>query len=224
LEKKMNRNESQCVLGEESFARSRLYRLLALGFSFPNRELHARFLDGSYAEQIRSSLALCAPELADAESLGGLRTSAPFEIFEASYLSAFETDMPKPSISLYEGSYVQQGRRPMLLLEVKGFYRNFGLEMAPSVNDLEDTLTAELEFMQFLTAKLAQAEDEDTDPRPYLLARRDFLTRHLAVWLPAFRAAVTERVEERFFVALAGLADAFVVEELTAVQRHLAET
>ena len=217
----MSRNELQCASGENLIARSRIYQLLALGFSFPSREIYACFLDGGYAEQMRSSLVLCVPKLADAEMLDGLRTNAPFENFESLYLSAFETDMPEPSVSLYEGSYVQKGHRTMLLLEIKEFYSNFGLKMASTNNDLEDTLAAELEFMQFLAAKFAQAENEGTKSYPYLLAQHDFLTRHLAVWLPVLQKTVSERVKDQFFVTLTKLADAFVAEEVAAVRHYL---
>jgi len=214
-------NELQCVSSEKLVARSRIYQLLALGFSFPNQEIHACFLDGSYAEQMRSSLLVCAPELAGAEMLNELRTAASFEVYESLYLSAFETDMPEPSVSLYEGSYIQNGHRALLLLEIKGFYSNFGLTMASVINDLEDTLPAELEFMQFLVAKLAQTENEGMDSYPYLLAQHDFLSRHLGVWLPAFQKAVTERVKDRFFVTLTRLAAAFVTREVATVHDQL---
>jgi DMSO reductase family type II enzyme chaperone len=201
-----------------SIARSRMYFLLAAGFSFPTESVHAQLTDGTYAEDVSTVLAVCAPELREAADIESLRTESSFEDFEAAYLSAFETNMPEPSVSLYEGSYVQKNNRPALLLEIKGFYHNFGLEMDASVNDLEDTLTAEFEFMQFLAAKEAAAEENGTDSSPYQRAQHDFMARHLAAWLPAFNNAVANQVRNGVFVSLAKLAADFVARDFNALK------
>lgn len=104
-----------------------------------------------------------------------------------------------------------------LILELKGFYRNFGLTMDARGNELEDTLTAELEFMHFLTAKQAQAELEGLPPNAYQRAQRDFLERHLVVWLPLVREEVKAKVATQFFVALTELAEQFVTAHLQHV-------
>ena len=218
--------ETQLSASEQSIARSRVYFLLATGFTFPTVELYAQYADGSYAEDLVSVLAASAPDLLKkygAAILDALATDASFEDFEAAYLSAFETNMPTPSASLYEGSYVHKNNRPALLLEIKGFYNNFDLVMDASVNDLEDTLTAELEFMQFLTAKQAQAEDNGSAASAaYQLAQRDFLQRHLAAWLPSFNAAVAGQVRNRFFQILAQLVNDFVALDFHEAQRQIA--
>lgn len=210
---------------EKSIARSRAYALLATGFRFPEIAAHARYADGSYAGELAEAIALCAPELANdfaTRPLASLRPGSSFAEFEAAYLSAFQTNIPEPSASLYEGSHAHMGSRPGLLLELKGFYCNFGLEMAAADNDLEDTLTAELEFMQFLSAKQAQADHDELDPAPYLRAQRDFLERHLAAWLPALQDDILGKVKEPFYVALVKLAAAFVAHDLQEVRRDVA--
>lgn len=210
---------------EKSIARSRAYALLAMGFRFPEAATHAQFVDGTFAAELAGAIEACAPELAGefgTRFAPRLRVSSASGEFEAAYLSAFETDVPDPSASLYEGSHAQQGNRPALLLELKGFYQNFGLEMDASVNDLEDTLTAELEFMQFLAAKQAQAENEQMAPAPYLRAQRDFLERHLAAWLPSLRKEVSAKVKHGFYVALAELAAEFVTHDVEDVRREIA--
>lgn len=210
---------------EKSIARSRAYALFATGFRFPETAAYAQYADGAYAAELAGAIEACAPELASefgTKFAQHLRVSSPFEDFEAAYLSAFETNVPDPSASLYEGSHVQRSNRPALLLELKGFYHNFGLEMDASVNDLEDTLTAEFEFMQFLSAKQAQAENEQMAPTPYLRAQRDFLERHLAAWLPSLREEVSAKVKNRFYVALAELAAEFVAHDIEEVRREIA--
>lgn len=205
-----------------ALARSSMYALLAEGFRIPDEDSHTRYADATYSLDILDALHDCAPELAGrfkAVIAPNLIVTSTLLDLEAAYLSAFETDIPAPSVSLYEGTYHQQNERPALLLELKGFYGTFGLEMSTSTNDVEDTLTAELEFMQFLAAKQAQAEQESLSPTSYLKAQRDFLDRHLAAWLPALRAESAAKVGHPFYVALAELAAEFVAQDLEGVCR-----
>ena len=145
----------------------------------------------------------------------------PRRDLETAYISAFETNMPEPSVSLYEGSHHLQGNKSGLLLELKSFYRAFGLTIADSENDLEDALTAELEFMQFLTAKQAQAEEGTLDRSPYVRAQRDFLQRHLAAWLPALDAEAESKLKHPFYRALTTLTNDFVAFDVKAIERDV---
>ncbi len=212
---------------ENAMARSRIYALLATGFRYPDVDCFGQLADGSYAEAIAGALDVCATDLAAdfrASLAPGLQAAGSREELESAYLSAFETNMPEPSLSLYEGSHHLQGNKPGLLLELKGFYRLFGLTMADSENDLEDALTAELEFMQFLTAKQTQAEEGALDKSPYLQAQRDFLQRHLAAWLPALEAEAEGKLKHPFYRALTVLANNFVAFDVKAVERDAANT
>ena len=209
---------------ENAKARNRIYALLAMGFRYPDADGFPLLADLAYTETIADALEVCAADLAGPfrETMApDLRAVPSRAEMEAAYISAFETNMPEPSVSLYEGSHHLQGNKPALLLELKGFYRNFGLTMADSENDLEDSLSAELEFMQFLTAKQAQAEDGSLDKSPYLRAQRDFLERHLAAWLPALLVDAEGKLKYPFYRAIALLANDFVALDLNAVRREV---
>jgi DMSO reductase family type II enzyme chaperone len=223
----MNEMSSAMNVGriEIATARNRVYALLATGFSYPDEAVFERLSDGAYADEIIHALDICAPDLTEffqAEVLPGLSADVSHKDMETAYISSFETNMPVPSVSLYEGSHHLQGNKPELLLELKSFYRAFGLTMAESENDLEDSLTAELEFMQFLTAKQAQAEDGTLEKSPYLRAQRDFLERHLAAWLPPLQAEGASKLTSPFYGALIALADQFVARDAKAVDRDVA--
>ncbi len=208
----------------KALARSHVYAALALGFGLPDKEAHVRVTGEAYAEGIASALATCAPDLLEffENSVApDLAVACPYQEFESAYLSAFETNMPDPSVSLYEGTYLSSGGRPLLLLELKGFFSTFGLEMGKEANDLEDTLTAELEFMQFLAAKQAQAEEGLLDIAPYLKAQRDFLERHPAAWLPKLCAAIESAVKVPFYRALARLMAKFVQRDLEEIRGEI---
>lgn len=205
---------------ENAMARNRIYALLAMGFRYPDADFVTQLADGSYAEAIAAALDVCAADSgADFRTslASGLQAATSRQELESAYLSAFETNMPDPSVSLYEGSHHLHGNKPGLLLELKGFYRTFGLTMADAENDLEDALTAELEFMQFLTAKQAQAEEGALDKSPYLRAQRDFLQRHLAAWLPELQVAAESKLKHPFYLALTALANDFVAFDAKAV-------
>lgn len=206
---------------ERAMARNRIYALLAMGFRYPEENAFPRLSDGSYAEELAGVLEVCAPELVEdfEEKIAPrLRVAPSCQELASAYLNAFETNMPAPSVSLYEGSYHPRGSKPALLLELKSFYRNFGLTIAEAENDLEDALSAELEFMQFLTAKQTQAEEGVLDKAPYLRAQRDFIERHLAVWLPALRDEAASKLENPFYVALTELLATFVSLDMRACE------
>lgn len=206
-------------------ARNRMYALLAMGFRYPEAHCFEQMADGSYADAIVAALDGCNTTLAEDVRVAlapDLRTTMSLQEFESGYLSAFETNMPEPSVSLYEGSHHMHGNKPGLLLELKGFYQTFGLTMADADNDLEDALAAELEFMQFLTAKQAQAEEGVLDRSPYLRAQRDFVQRHLEVWLPSLLVAAKTNVKQPFYLALIALATDFVAADAKILGRDVA--
>jgi DMSO reductase family type II enzyme chaperone len=210
---------------ENAKARNRIYALLATGFRYPDEEIFSQLADGAYADAIANALEVCAADLTGPfrdSVVPGLQATISRKELEAAYISAFETNMPEPSVALYEGSHHLQGNKPELLLELKSFYRAFGLSMAESENDLEDSLTAELEFMQFLTAKQAQAEDGTLDKLPYIKAQRDFLQRHLAAWLPPLQAEADTKLKIPFYQALVAFANHFVAFDVQAVERDVA--
>ncbi len=210
---------------ENAMARSRIYAVLAMGFRYPDTDCFTRLSDGTYLEGMAGALNACAADSSADLRAGlaaGLQAVSSREELEAAYLSAFETNLPDPSVSLYEGSHHLQANKPGLLLELKGFYRTFGLSMAGSENDLEDALAAELEFMQFLTAKQVQAEEGALDKIPYLRAQRDFLARHLAAWLPGLQAEAETKLKHPFYRALTAVANSFVVLDTKAVEREVA--
>ena len=141
------------LAADKALCRSHIYSLLASGFGYPDESGYQGFSDGKFIDEIRQELGVCSPELLEHfnEVLApGLKLACSREVFESQFLSAFETNMPSPSASLNEGVHIFKSDRPNLLLELKGFYSNFGLQVDSKGNELEDTLTAELDFMQFL--------------------------------------------------------------------------
>lgn len=82
------------------------------------------------------------------------------------------------------------------MLNIAAFYKHFGLETGQQENnhELPDHISAELEFMHFLSFKEAHAREEaDTELLTgYVLAQHDFLQRHLLLWVPDFASKIEE--------------------------------
>lgn len=90
------------------------------------------------------------------------------------------------------------------------FYKTFGLSLSDDFKELHDHLVAELEFMHFLSFKECQAEKEGIEVKPYLLAQRDFLERHLGLWFSDLRATIGKTFKNGFYPALASFTDLFI--------------
>lgn len=176
----------------KAILRSAIYGELARAFAYPGTDLFEDVSVGDLAMDLVDMITEIYPDeiepLAVARSDLGAGVTDLAEL-EAQYLATFETALPATPLSLYEGSYLTERPRAELLLELDAFYRHFGLAPSAAPRDFPDNLTAELEFLQFLTAKEAQALDQALDAGPYLRAQRDFLDRHLGPMLAAMAAA-----------------------------------
>jgi len=187
-------------------AYARCYQMLGMAFAYPGQDLADNIGSGELRSVLMATARVAIPPGLTPE-LECLPVTVSSTALAAEYLDAFE--LAKNAVSLYEGSYTGGGDRSQILLEVKSFYLHFGLSISEALREPEDHLAAELEFMQFLTAKQALAEMEGEDPSPYVRAQRDFLFRHLGKWLPAFAAAAGD-LESVFYRTLANFTNAFV--------------
>lgn len=111
---------------------------------------------------------------------------------EAEYLATFELGGDAPSVPPYEGFARPADGREGILEDVLRFYEYFDVQLREDNRDYPDHLVTELEFMAFLTGREAEALARRASPDAFRHAARDFLDRHLLVWLPA----LTERVNE----------------------------
>ncbi|MBF0332244.1 MAG: molecular chaperone TorD family protein [Alphaproteobacteria bacterium] len=167
--------------------RARVYALLASGFSYPDAASFAEMRSGRFGLALkRAGLPVVSPRPAE----------TTLTLFQAAWLHAFDEVCPP-----YEGNYRPPSERSALLIEVRAFYRHFGLSMAEG-GELEDHLAAELDFMRVLARGRASRR-----------AQGDFLDRHLRSWLPRFAADARRRLSSPFFRGLAGLAAAFVAKD-----------
>jgi TorA maturation chaperone TorD len=106
---------------------------------------------------------------------------------------------------------------------VEARYREAGLEVAPGQPRVPDHLALELQFMQHLCAREADAElrGEPSEAAAWRLRQRDFLQAHLEPWLPRFVARLSAVNAHPFYRALAEFTRALVQAEIAAEQLSL---
>ena len=200
-------------------ARSRMYRLLASAFTFPEETFHQAVLGGEFLSEvleIAAGLPYALP-LAEGEPLRTALGDVPADYveFQSEYVRLFDVGVPRPPCPLFGGLYL--GSRRAVMEEVTRFYNHFGLSLGGESRELPDHITTELEFMHFLTFQEVSALQREKDRGPYLRAQRDFLQRHLARWVPQVTAVAEKQATVPFFAGLLGLARAFLVADLVHV-------
>ena len=189
-----------------------------MGFSYPNEKMYDEIKSKNYLSGIKKSLFDIDLKIEDDKHIGfeeilSLKDIS-YDSFEAGYISSFEANVPQPKCSLYEGHFRKEVSRNNILLELKAFYQNFGLEKSDVFKDYDDHISMELEFMHFLTFKEWQSSETKLDKKPYFNCQRDFVERHLSKWIFEFCDKVNNKVELKFFHTLADITHALVKSDI----------
>ncbi|MHC1742074.1 MAG: molecular chaperone TorD family protein [Syntrophobacteraceae bacterium] len=214
--------------------RSSIYRLLAAAFMYPTPKLFQSHRDGVFLAELWESMsqlphlqALVEEEAEMTRRFQSDLMGMSFQDLEVSYTQTFEVGAPKPPCPPYEGLYRSGVERTRLMVEVSEFYKHFGLSMSreEGKRELPDHLSAELEFLHFLTFKEAQAVEEETPDllKGYVLAQRDFLERHMVSWLPSFCDKLQHSRQKPLYRDLARITLRFVWADLEWTQSRLQE-
>jgi DMSO reductase family type II enzyme chaperone len=201
----------------QTAARSRLYQLLAAAFTVPDRDFYRAAQSGLFVGELARNAAYLPyplPLAEDPATRQGLEQgdSSQKEL-QAEYIGLFDVGMPGPPCPLYAGEY-QKSRRGVME-ELVRFYNHFGVRLSDRTREMPDHLTAELEFMHFLTFREVTALHFQQPRDSYLRAERDFLARHLCAWLPLLRERLerlqpsTRRPTWAFYAALVRFTEAF---------------
>jgi len=193
--------------GRVAALRSRLYAVLAMTFGFPDEELHALIRDGSLVHGLAELVAALPHGLAGAVAQSLATAPESYGEFESEYIRLFDVGAAGPPCPLYGGVY--GGDRMKVMEDAVRFYNFFALRLAPTLHELPDHITTELEFLHYLTFREAEACERGVDPESLRRAERDFLARHLCRWVPKLRARLAKQTTYPFFPALVGFAEAY---------------
>lgn len=221
--------------GADALARSRLYQLLSMLFRYPTPALFDILTDGDYlgelVETIEASPHHANPRMgAFVESVDKLQASLAgmsYQDYEVLFAQTFEVGEPQPPCPPYEGLQRKALPRNATMLNIAAFYKHFGLAIEQQENnhELPDHISAELEFLHFLTFKEAQAREEaDTELLTgYVLAQNDFLQRHLFPWVPDFADKIESLHPDSILAAWAQLSANFLSLEMDLIRNGLKE-
>src|SRR3972149_12155544 len=136
----------------KALARSRLYEYFSVGFLYPELETFNYLKE--HQEEARASLSflrareICQSLDAFQEMLLERTTSSLEEEYCRLFTHTISTECPP-----YEGEYDNSDifQKSQAMADIAGFYRAFGLETSPSFRERPDHISAELEFMHYLT-------------------------------------------------------------------------
>ncbi|MDP5220197.1 molecular chaperone TorD family protein [Ruegeria sp. 2205SS24-7] len=168
-------------------AKETIWRLAALAFGHPSRDLYAAITSGEFQAAFSAAWT-------DVTGAGWpkMPSSPDYDSFEAGYIRAFLHGVGgKPTAALLAGDHehILAGlTRPVLMLNIAAFYRHFGLQAATSDegrNDEPDHMASMFELMSVLCHLEARALREGKDASGYRRAQRDFLCRYLGPTLDA---------------------------------------
>ena len=147
----------------------------------------------------------------DGSDLEGVRTRLACE-----YAALFLNVSPNP-VFPFESVYTSPERLLMQKArdEVLAEYRKEGLDRAVDFREPEDHIAIELEFMGYLCQKTAEAlEGGDAEAALASLEKqREFLDRHLLVWVPNFCLSLLAAARSDFYRAVARITEEHLAHE-----------
>lgn len=200
---------------QDALGRAAMYQLLSLGFAYPDAstldELDAYLVDVAEHEIAeRDGLATLLRRLREAAG-----RSDPVEL-AGEHLRLFAGEV---LCSACETEYAfDPFAKSRQLADIAGFYRAFGLEVAPDRRGAPDFIATELEFVGLLLRKrvfaAAQGWREQVEVTDRAIA--SFLSDHLGRWAGVLCADLRREARDGagFFAALAELCEAFIVADI----------
>jgi DMSO reductase family type II enzyme chaperone len=201
--------------------RSELYRIFREAFTFPTKPFIGKVKDGTLRSQLESGILNIAelgniPPTSTPINFNPLQNSECEDaVYEREYTRLFDVGIDGcPPCSLYGGEYT--AARMHELEELVRFYNYFGLKPANETQEQElpDHITVELEFMHYLTYRQAKTLNASMDATAFLRAQRDFLGRHVGVWINKITARVEKEKSIAFYNELARVLAHFLDQEM----------
>jgi DMSO reductase family type II enzyme chaperone len=191
-----------------------LYKILSLGFSYPEKETWAMI-----AKQFTMCEGFFEGDLLS--DLNGLKTyysenGQRIDHIKSEYVSIFDIGR---KISPYETEYISEkvSRKPFELADIAGFYQAFGFSVSEDLKNKEalDHISVELEFMAILSWKEEYAKEtkQDDNLRVVQDARGKFFKEHLAKWGFFFCRQIDELEGDGLYKMLSQLLERILVLE-----------
>ncbi|MCB1679353.1 MAG: molecular chaperone TorD family protein [Halioglobus sp.] len=197
--------------------RSLLYGCFAESFSYPLGELLEHIRAAVLADRLCDLLGELDQPLLETVDVPALCDAGKEEdSLAVEYTRLFDAGLSGPVCALAGG--VHHGPQMQTMEEVLRFYNHFGLTIAPQMRELPDHITAELEFLHFLTYGESELACRGEDVAAYQRAQRDFIARHPGRWVPRMREKLQRATPMPFYRELARLLERFLLTELERLQ------
>lgn len=199
-------------------ARSKVYRFLALGFGYPEASLFSQLKEQLHLLEASLEVLGDRESVEVARRLRSVLETIGIDDLGASYVRCFGHTISK-ECPPYESEYGQAHifQKSHSLADIAGFYRAFGLELAPDLNDRLDHISVELEFMQFLCLKEAYAVAREY-PQEKLAQCRDaqakFLGEHLGRWAFGFVRKLEQKAADSVYGLMGEMLALFLADEM----------
>ena len=135
------------------------------------------------------------------------------------YVRAFIGDGTDGTSAAYPFESVYTSERHLRMQdardEVLAIYRSEGLNKCEDWHDDEDHLALELEFMQFLCDKMADAVEANDEARAFelLATQNGFLNAHLCNWVPLMNDDMRKLAKTGLYKGLASLTEGYLEME-----------
>lgn len=203
---------------EQSLARALIYRFIAAGYRYPEGAVPSAMYE--QREAVSEALAVLhdssdrrlAEGQANLTRVAERSTSAELE---KEYVSLFSHSI-QGLCPLYGAEYGESDERlqqPHELSDLLAFYRAFGLKLGEGIHERVDFIAVESDFMAFLCAKQAYAQEQNDDALADITvdAQQKFLRDHLGRWAPALaRRVIDNSSGDSFYNALARFTLAYI--------------
>jgi TorA maturation chaperone TorD len=155
-------------------------------------------------------------------SLQGLDLREVEKELAAEYATLF-LNMGRRPVHPFESVYTSSERLMMQEAhdEVLNIYLHEGVGKVEEFKLPEDHIAVELDFMSYLCQKNIDAikKGDDEAASGYLTKQKDFLEKHLLVWIPAFCLDLEKMTRSIFYKAIANITRDFVEFDQDTLKR-----
>ncbi len=206
---------------EDLLAASQIYQFLSTCLLEPNKEALEVLNNVEYMSEVKSCISTSGnSEMLEVfELLKKSLEGNDVENLDWGYRATFGAatvamDCP-PYEMYYSGSQIWQQTQD--LADISGMYKAYGIEMEEdSTTSRWDHVAVQLEFLHFMTYKLAYAIENhsEEEQESCISGKKKFLYAHIGRWIKAFSTSVVKKTPEDFYRQAATLASLFIHIEM----------
>ncbi|GAX59458.1 nitrate reductase delta subunit [Candidatus Scalindua japonica] len=202
-------------------AASQIYQFLSTCLLEPNKEALDLLLNDDYMAEVKNCIEISGSSqmLETFDLLQRRVEGVDVEGLAWSYRATFggstvAMDCP-PYEMYYSGSQIWQQTQD--LADISGMYKAYGIEIEEDTTTSRwDHVAVELEFLHFLTYKIAYAIENhsEKEQESCISGKKKFLYAHIGRWIKAFSTSVIKKTPEEFYRHASALASLFIHIEM----------